>query len=160
MTKLESLENEAIAENVEVIDYPFSSNRIKGLYCDGTVALNENIRTNSEKSCVLAEELGHYHTTYGNIICQSSVSNQKQELRARAWAYDKMVGLTGIIDAYKHGCRSTHDTAEYLDVTEEFLQDALKYYRRKYGIHTQIDNYIIYFEPTLGVLNMYSYSHF
>ena len=154
MTKLEILENEAKDENLDVVSYPFSSTRIKGIYCDGTVAINKSIDTTSEKSCILAEELGHYHTTYGNIISQSSVSDRKQELRARAWAYDRMVGITGIIEAYKIGCRSVYETAEYLNVTEEFLFDALQYYRRKYGVHTKIDNYVIYFEPSLGVFKL------
>jgi hypothetical protein len=39
-----------------------------------------------------------------------------------------------------------------LDVTEEFLKDALECYREKYGISTGIDGYIIVFEPTLAVI--------
>ncbi len=153
MTELELLESEAQSENVEVINYPFSSDRIKGLYCDGTVALNRNIHTSTEKGCILAEELGHYHTTYGNIVSQDSVSDRKQELRARAWAYDRMIGLTGIINAYNHGCRTVHDTADFLNVTEEFFVDAIQTYKRKYGNRTSIDNYVIYFEP-LGVFKL------
>lgn len=42
--------------------------------------------------------------------------------------------------------------AEYLDVTEEFLSDALESYRKKYGTCKAIDNYIVYFEPHLGIL--------
>lgn len=128
----------------------YNDGRIKGK----RVAIRKDIKTTTEKACVLAEELGHYHTTYGNILCQSSVFDRKQELRARAWAYDRMIGLIGLINAYKHGCQSIHDTSEYLNVTEEFLVEALEYYKRKYGVHTRIDNYIIYFEPYLGVFKL------
>lgn len=117
------------------------------------IAIRKNISTQKEKSCVLAEELGHYYTTVGNILDQSSVSNRKQELRARMWAYNKLIGLIGIIKSYEHGCQSYHEMAEYLDVTEEFLRDALKRYHQKYGVCTTVDNYIIYFEP-LGVVKM------
>lgn len=117
------------------------------------IAIHNEIRTSSEKSCVLAEELGHHYTTVGNILDQSSVSNRKQELRARMWAYNKLIGLMGIIKSYEHGCQSYHEMAEYLDVTEEFLRDALKRYHQKYGVCTTVDNYIIYFEP-LGVVKM------
>lgn len=117
------------------------------------IAIHNEIRTSSEKSCVLAEELGHHYTTVGNILDQSSVSNRKQELRARMWAYNKLIGLMGIIKSYEHGCQSYHEMAEYLEVTEEFLRDALKRYHQKYGICTTLDNYIIYFEP-LGVVKM------
>lgn len=117
------------------------------------IAIRKNISTQKEKSCVLAEELGHHYTTVGNILDQSSVSNRKQELRARMWAYNKLIGLMGIIKSYEHGCQSYHEMAEYLDVTEEFLRDALKRYHQKYGVCTTVDNYIIYFEP-LGVVKM------
>ena len=122
------------------------------------IAIHNEIRTSSEKSCVLAEELGHHYTTVGNILDQSSVSNRKQELRARMWAYNKLIGLMGIIKSYEHGCQSYHEMAEYLEVTEEFLRDALKRYHQKYGICTTLDNYIIYFEP-LGVVKMLSLIH-
>lgn len=43
--------------------------------------------------------------------------------------------------------------AEHLDVTEEFLKDALDAYRLKYGKCTVVDNYMVFFEP-LGVVDM------
>lgn len=151
MNKLEELHQEAKDENVNVIDYHFKSNRIKGLYCDGTIALKDNIETTNEKACVLSEELGHHYTTVGNILDMNVTANRKQEQHARAWAYNKMVGLMGIVKSYEHGCNSLHETADYLNVTEEFLNEALTYYRNKHGIYTTVDNYIIYFEPSLGV---------
>ena len=39
-------------------------------------------------------------------------------------------------------------------VTEDFLQDALICYRQKYGTHACIDNYTVYFEPTIGVFEV------
>ncbi len=126
---------------------------LKGLYYNGCIAIEQGLSSN-EKSCILAEELGHHYTTVGNILDQSSVSNRKQELRARMWAYNKLIGLLGIVKSYEHGCRSLYDMAEYLEVTEEFLKDALERYRQKYGMYTVVDNYIIYFEPGLGVVKM------
>ena len=41
--------------------------------------------------------------------------------------------------------------AEHLDVTEEFLKDALDAYLLKYGKCTVVDNYMVFFEP-LGVV--------
>lgn len=125
----------------------YNDGRIKG----NRIAIRKDIKTHTEKGCVLAEELGHYHTTVGNILDQNNTGNRKQEQRARAWAYNKMIGLIGIIKAYEHGCYSLHETADYLNVTEEFLNEALTYYKNKHGIYTTVDNYIIYFEPSLGI---------
>ena len=69
------------------------------------------------------------------------------------WAYNEQIGLSGILSAYKYGCRNLHEMAEHLDVTEQFLKDALDAYLLKYGKCTVIDNYMIFFEP-LGVVDM------
>ena len=108
------------------------------------IAIHQGIDTQIEKACILAEELGHHYTTVGNILDQDEVANRKQELRARLWAYNHQIGLIGIIRAYEHGCRNASEMAEYLNVTEEFLQDALSCYRSKYGICAEFDNYIVF----------------
>lgn len=124
--------------------------RIKG----NRVAIRKDITTTTEKACVLAEELGHYHTTSGDILKQETWFDHKQEQSARFWAYNRLVGLRGIIDGFNAGCRNRYELASYLDVTEVFLQEALNSYKQKYGLCTTIDNYVIYFEPSLGVLEL------
>ena len=130
--------------------YTFDS-RLKGLYIDNNIALSSALETSAEKSCILAEELGHHYTSSGNIIDMSVVANRKQELHARAWAYNRLIGLYWIINAYRSGCRNGYEIAEHLNITEEFLAEALQYYRNKYGLCTTVDNYVVYFEPTLGI---------
>lgn len=151
MNAYEQLQDYACNNGVDVIDYHFRNDSIKGLYCDGTAAIRKSIDTVTEKACVLAEELGHHHTSSGNILDQTNVNNRKQELRARMWAYNELIGLRGITKAYEHGCSSMFDMAEYLEVTEEYLKEALNAYRNKYGICADIDNYTICFIPYLAV---------
>lgn len=123
--------------------------RIKGK----RIAINRTL-TEREKKCILAEELGHYLTGSGDILDQSSVANRKQELRGRLWAYNRLIGLHGIVSAHVAGCQSISDAADYLDVTEEFLREALLCYRQKYGLYKKLDNYIIYFEPGIVVFEI------
>lgn len=115
------------------------------------IAIHDRLETTTEKACVLAEELGHYHTTVGDITDLSDSQNRKQERQARLWAYNKQIGLTGIIQAFEAGCQGIHEIAEYLEVTEEFLHEAIECYRNKYGVYTTLDNYIIYFIPNLTI---------
>lgn len=150
MTKLEQLENEAYENNIDIVDYPFRNQRIKGLYCDGTVALNHTLENTTERKCILAEELGHHYTASGNIL-GNGIASAKQEARGRIFAYNKLIGLSGLISAYKFGCKSLYEVSEYLDVTESFLSEALANYRQKYGVCATVDNYVIYFEPYLTV---------
>lgn len=155
MTGYEKLLTDADKENIIVTDqFDLSGTRLKGLYCDGTIALNKDMYIESEKTCVLAEELGHHYTTVGDIMDQTDVSNRKQERHARVWAYHKLLSLNDLIDSYKHGCQNQFEIADHLNITEEFLVDCLNYYKEKYGLYVRQDNYLIYFEP-LGVLELY-----
>lgn len=150
MNAYERLQNEACEDGIDVIERNFSK-KIKGLYCDGTVAINENIETTTEKACVLAEELGHHYTTVGNIVELDTPQKRKQERQARLNGYNRMIGLTGLISAYEAGCANRFETAEYLGVTEEYLQECIDCYRDKYGIGTTVDDYYIMFIPNLKV---------
>lgn len=147
----EILLDEAHQDGLTVKEKPlkYNNGRIKGK----RIAIRQDMNT-TQKTCVLAEELGHHYTTVGNILDQTNVSNCKQEQRARMWAYNRMIGLIGIINAFNNGCRNLYEMADYLNVTEDFLQEALEGYRRKYGMYACVDNYIIYFEPHLNVVKM------
>lgn len=151
LTTYDDLLIEADCNNLVTKEKPLRANkgRIKG----NRIAIRKDL-TQAEKKCVLAEELGHHYTATGDILDQSSVANRKQEMRGRILAYNKLVGLRGIVDAYLHHCENMVDAAEYLDVTEEFLNDSLVYYKNKYGICAQVDNYVIIFEPNIAVLEL------
>ncbi len=152
MNCYEALLAESYDEGLTVKEKPlkYNNGRIKGK----RIAIRQDIETTTEKACVLSEELGHHYTTVGDIIELDTPQKRKQERQARLWAYNKQIGLAGLIRAYEHGCKSRHETAEYLEVTEECLQEAVDCYRDKYGIMKQVDNYTIYFIPHLAVMKM------
>lgn len=93
----------------------------------------------------------HAHTDKAD---RESAIRQKQELKNRIYSYNDKIGLRGIIRSHEHGCGTLYEAAEYLDVTEEFLYEALKYYKDKYGVCATLDNYVIYFDPSLGVFKL------
>lgn len=130
MNVYEKLEDEATEMGLTVKEKPLlsSDGRIKGK----RIAISNRLNTTIEKACVLAEELGHYHTTVGNILTDSH-GNRKQEYQARLWAYEKLIGLERLVDACLAGCETPHETAEFLDVTVEFLEEAINAYRSKNG---------------------------
>ena len=118
------------------------------------IAIHQGIDTSVEKACVLAEELGHHYTSVGCILDQTDLANRKQERQARLWGYNKLIGLMGIVRAFNAGCQNQYEIADYLDVTEEYLQECINCYQSKYGICTTVDNYVIYFVPYLTVTEM------
>ena len=147
--KYDVLLNDANTEGLKIKERPFHTydGRIKG----NNIYLRKDMNT-AEKTCVLAEELGHHHTSVGNILDMNDVRNRKQERQARLWGYNKLIGLTGIINAFRAGCQSRHEMAELLDVTEEYLQECIDCYRDKYGEYVEVDNYTICFIPNLAVM--------
>lgn len=128
-------------------DLQSSDGRIKG----NKIAIRKSIKTSTRKACTLAEEIGHFRTSIGDIIDMSDIQKRKQERQARLWAYNDQIGLLGLVSAYEHHCRSAYEIAEYLEVTEDVLLDAVECYRQKYGVYTTVDNYIIYFIPNLMI---------
>lgn len=149
----EDLLTEADMEGISVDEnFPFNSD-LKGLYVDNNIALASSLKTTAEKTCILAEELGHHYTTAGDILNQNTTENRKQEHKARVWGYRKVLDLTDIVSAYKYGCANRYEIAEYLNVTESFLIDAIEHYKSQYGLYAKVDKYLIYFEP-LGVLEL------
>lgn len=152
MTYDELLE-EAESEGIDIVKMNIGKH--KGLYADNIIALSKNIETTKEKKCVLAEELGHYHKTHGEILGKKDINKIKQEKIARNWGYEKLVGIIQLVNAFEKGIRSKHDLAEYLNVTETFLGQAIQHYKEKYGTYYEIDNYVIYFEPTLFIAKMF-----
>ena len=147
--KYNALLNEANAEGISIKERPFKTydGRLKGK----DIYLRKDMNT-TEKSCVLAEELGHLLHHCRKLFSDINVSeNRKQERQARLWGYNRVIGLFGLIRAYEHGCKDKYEIAEYLDVTEEYLEDCIDCYRDKYGEYKTVDNYTIYFIPNLMI---------
>ncbi|KUO75685.1 MAG: hypothetical protein APF77_04110 [Clostridia bacterium BRH_c25] len=161
LTKLELLQEEALQHDIKVT-YASLPKRIKGLYCEDydispIIALNKQYIENSkEEACIVAEELGHYYTSSGDLLDEAADMTvvRKQEEKARRWAAKRIISLNDIIKGYEYGARTQQEFAEYLETTEDFLCWAIEYYRKKYGIMKVIDSiYIIYFEP-FGIMRM------
>ena len=66
MNRYEALLDEANDKGLIVKEKSLQSSngRIKG----NRIAIRKDLKTTAEKACVLAEELGHYETTVGDIL--------------------------------------------------------------------------------------------
>lgn len=119
---------------------------LSGLYYDNVILLNNHLGHN-EKHCVLAEEIGHFETTYGNITDLKDIRSQKLELVARRWGYEKLVSLNTLINCFNNGIWSIDDICFHLEITPKYLNSVLEYYTQKYGIYKKINGYKITFNP-------------
>lgn len=160
LDKKETLLDECKELGINVVSNPLPDN-VKGLYysdseTEPVITLNPSIDTQSELCCVIAEELGHYHTSCGNLLSGDTdrIVVLQQESRARRWAFEKLIPLEKFIEAYNNGIRNSYELSQFLDVTEEFLEECICNYKGKYGMYKVSGKYIIYFEP-LGVLRTF-----
>lgn len=154
LTKLERLQQEASDEKILTVKKALPA-RLKGLYYaadDVTplIAITDSHLSENEEVCILAEELGHYHTSAGDLL--SSKTNKtivnKQELQAKRFAMKKLIPIYSIIKAYEAGIRSAHELADFLEITEEFLRSTIENMKKVYGLTLTVDEtYTIIFEP-------------
>ncbi|HCA7529101.1 TPA: toxin [Staphylococcus pseudintermedius] len=118
----------------------------KGIFANGAILIDKDL-SNFQKHAVLAEEIAHYKYTYGNILDQSNMLNKKLELFARRKAYESVITLQGLIDAYHNGISNIHEMADFFEVNLSFVQECLSHYQNKYGLYTHYGDYIIRFDP-------------
>lgn len=154
MTKYGKLSIKAQSQSLKVVEVDLEAN--DGFYCDGYIFINKSLN-DKEKYCVLAEELGHYETSYGNILDQNSINNVKQELKARRWGYKHIVTLEGIIEAFENNCLNEYEMAEYLGVTDEYFRECIEDYKRQYGLSCRLGKYYITLEPRLGIYKKFDF---
>ncbi len=121
--------------------------KVKGLYFDNIIVLHKRIDTEAEKNCILAEEIGHYFTASEIIIDKTKLKNEKQEEAARRWATKELVDPIRFIDAFKAGIRNRWELSQFLNLTEEFIEEALIYLQKLHGNTLSVDEYTIHFDP-------------
>lgn len=141
----ETLLIEAEKNTVDVYEKIMPSS-LKGLYSDRIIWINKN-QSSTEKYCTLSEELGHHYKTSGHILDLKTIVNIKQERLARNWGYKKLVPLQRIVQAHKFGVKNKYELADFLNVTEKFLDEAIQRYKEEYGLFKIVDGLTVCFEP-------------
>lgn len=151
MNNYENLISLAYSHGIKVIESDLGIDKPFGK-CMGNLIIINNRVNEYQRLCVLYEELGHFNLTIGDITDQSNLNNRKQESIARRWSYEKLVSPEDIINAILSGIDNIYDLAESLNITEDFLIQSIKHYKKKYGIYYVGKTHLLTFEP-LNVIN-------
>lgn len=110
------------------------------------IAIHKDL-SNYEKTFLLAKELGNYYRFIGDKNKLRDINKRKKNFLERQWEYNKKIGIIGLINAFRYGCSTRYEMAKYLNVSIEYLNEAISYYEHKYGSIFRLDDYIIYFSP-------------
>lgn len=138
---------------VPVIETSLAQFESEGFYRNGKIFIERSLSVKRKKE-ILAEEYAHYKTTVGNIIDLNDAGCRKQEVKARNVSFEMLISLDDLILCSKQGFTTAYACAEYLDVSEETLNEALKYYLTRFGTtHFYKNNLINFFDHGLMVLD-------
>lgn len=124
-----------LVDNEKIKVYECNIDNANGIFVNingiNAIALNKKeIDTSTKEKCVVAEELGHYYydATYSPLCLDVSFIN-KQEFRAKKWAFKTLIPASQIIYLLNHGITDICEMAEEIGVTEELLKMACEYYK-------------------------------
>lgn len=120
-------------DNLSFHFLPNMPKKIDGLISNQDVYIKKDLSAFKQTE-VLAEELGHYLTTAGNITDYSELESRQQETKARQVGYFMVIGLDDLIDCYHNGITSVEELSEHFEVSDKFIYDALEAYRVKNGM--------------------------
>lgn len=106
----------------------------KDIYIDKT-------RPRYKQNTIIAEEIGHGLTGVGSIMYYDSIDDYKQEYRARRFGIRYLVSLDRLIEAYQAVYDSQDDIFEYLEISADYFDEVLDYYRSTMGEHFDYGGY-------------------
>lgn len=145
MQKLEQL-----ASKVPEVDVDYRSllpNGLSGIYFDYKIKLSHenDYYKNIE---VLAEEIGHYYTSDGNITNYKNINSMRQEVKARRFGVKLALPLESLIDCYEKGMwGDICSMCMHLEISVKYFENAVESYKEQFGSYVKYDGYLIEFEP-------------
>ena len=134
MTRYEELLQNAYDLGVEVIEdvCPLG---MRGLYlrdeAEALIVLDRFLSA-PQRLCVLAEELAHHRTAQQDIRLADDLNIRKQEISALSEAIENLVPFSALSEAFSNNAWTRYALAEYLGITEDFVDLVVAYYDAKY----------------------------
>lgn len=133
-------------ENAGIFVYNFHVSETKKaacLYIDSikSIAMDKpQITTSAEEYVILAEEFAHYETNalyFVEATSNTPIGRRNRiacEGSAKRYAIKKLLPFDKLEEAICDGISATWELAEYFNVTEDFIRDAMKYYFEQCGM--------------------------
>lgn len=133
-----------ISKSVPILECDLYKNTgLEGLYADGHILLEKKMNTKNKK-VVLMEEYHHSAYSHGNILDEKPINNKKQENFVRRKNFEALFTSSMIIEGYKMGFNSFHEVADYYELPESFIRDAIEHYQNKHGLMWDCGQNLIY----------------
>lgn len=134
--ELNKLYDLAEKENIKIYDWQIED--CNGIYLNydkiNAIALDyDQFGTYIEEKYTLAHELGHYFTdSVYPLQCKNKTLIDKAEYKSNNWAYSILVPIKILQEKISKGL-NLYELSDYFGVSCEFMQNAIDFYKRKYG---------------------------
>ncbi len=130
--ELLNFEELAKREKIDIFHDNKMKTKAKIIKYEGTSILlnNKQIHSESERKCLLAEELGHYYYDAYYTLNSDQTFIDKQEYKAKKWKCLACISRQSILDCFKRGITNLYDIATELQVEPNMVQFAYDYYKR------------------------------
>lgn len=92
------------------------------------------IGTLRELKGVCLHELGHAATGALHKLSSPFETVERSEYRANRWAAQQFLSVEAFYEAYDAGCRDLWELAEYFDLPEKDIKNALSYWTERRGV--------------------------
>ena len=83
---------------------------------------------------ICLHELGHAATGALHKVSSPYETVERSEYRANRWAAQNCLTVQAFYDAFDAGCRDLWELAEYFDLPEQDIKNALSYWTERKGI--------------------------
>lgn len=119
-------------EKIDIFHDNKMKNKAKIIKYNGTSILlnNKKIKSETERKCLLAEELGHYYYDAYYTLNSNQTFIDKQEYRAKKWKCLTCISKKSLLDCFSRGITNIYDIATELQVEPNMVQFAYDYYER------------------------------
>lgn len=132
MTRLQTLYALASKESIDVCEYPLPENGSVSVRVDDRCFIGidrTKIKNTADEAVHMAHELGHCMT--GSFYNPYTLLDERSrhEYRANVWAIKELCPLDAVRQAYTDGCREVWEFAEHLNITCEFAEKVMFFYK-------------------------------
>lgn len=119
---------QVLAEKQQVAIHPYKfDGGLQALYVDNHIFLSDDL-SDFEKTCILAEELGHHFTADRNCLDQNRIENLFCEWKGRIWSYEVLLPVSQLKAVMQAGFKKISEIAIFFELTEDFVKEVLQYY--------------------------------
>ena len=116
-----------IAEENNINVYEIKMKKLKAISIPGKIGLDKSkMQNESEVNVCLAHELGHQFKNAFYDISSTLETRERQEALAARWAVNELIPVEKLLDAFRSGHTEVYDLAEYFEVTEDFIREAVR----------------------------------